>query len=104
LGPDRATPDRGRLILDPSGGAPERRITYEGPGTGNRRQSDTTVQPKNITLPTDAKLLHAAIIQFAHPVTRRMLARTPRVWAVGRRIDTIYNRRQYFFDQSCTVK
>ena len=32
---------------------------------------DTTVQPKNISFPTDAKLLHAAIKGLNHLATRQ---------------------------------
>src|SRR5262249_36856584 len=41
-----------------AGGARERGAADEGFGAGH---GDTTVQPKDITFPTDAKLLHAAI-------------------------------------------
>jgi transposase, IS5 family len=33
---------------------------------------DTTVQPKAISFPTDAKLLHAAIIPFSLPCNDRL--------------------------------
>ena len=42
---------------EPAGGARQRRAAEPGLA---RVTVDTTVQPKNITLPTDAKLLHAA--------------------------------------------